>query len=196
MYTILTNNIYRYEIKKSKFITFLYKIDSFDDIEVYLEQIKKKYPDATHCCFAYIFDNVYRFSDDGEPSGTAGLPIMEVLRKNNLQHVLCVVIRYFGGIKLGSGGLTRAYSKCVREALIDNRIVELREGYLIRVFISYEEQKQFEYLVKDYEIVEKKFKDIIEYSLKIDRDFLKALERYHPDIITSILVQSNRVNFQ
>lgn len=191
MYSILKNSVSHYEIKRSKFITFLYKINNVHEIERYLFEIRQQYPGATHYCFAYILENEYRFSDDGEPSGTAGLPMMEILRKKELHNVLCVVVRYFGGIKLGAGGLTRTYSKCVREALNENSIIQLVDGYLIEVNVAYEENKKFEYLIRECEIVEKAFQDSIQYILKINKDFYCTLEKYQPRIIESILIKKN-----
>ena len=106
-----------YLIQKSKFITKMIKVHSNNEIEPILNKLKIQYPNATHYCYAYIIDNIKRFSDDGEPSGTAGLPILNVLDNNQLNYILCVVIRYFGGIKLGAGGLVRAYTKSVTNCL-------------------------------------------------------------------------------
>ena len=104
-------------INKSKFITVLTNINDINKIKEKLEDIKKTYKDATHYCYAYIINNHEKCSDNGEPSGTAGMPILNVLKQNNLTNILCVVIRYFGGIKLGAGGLIRAYSTSASEAL-------------------------------------------------------------------------------
>lgn len=120
--TILENNI-QAEIteKKSRFIANLFYVESTDEAEIRIKEIKKKYHDAKHNCFAYlIFEDgeIYKkFSDDGEPSGTAGAPMMEIIEKENLRNVLVVVTRYFGGILLGTGGLVRAYSDSLKEAL-------------------------------------------------------------------------------
>lgn len=107
-------------IQKSKFICDCFKVDSEKDALERLAGVKKKYPDATHHCYAYSvgLENVYkRHSDDGEPSGTAGMPILAVIEHNELRGVLAVVTRYFGGVKLGAGGLVRAYSKACSEAV-------------------------------------------------------------------------------
>lgn len=107
------------EIKKSKFITYIYPVENVSQVEEILESIRVKHNDATHVCFAYVIGspNVERASDDGEPDGTAGKPILDVIKKNNLEDVLVIVVRYFGGIKLGAGGLVRAYSSSVSEIL-------------------------------------------------------------------------------
>ncbi|MEG1646458.1 MAG: YigZ family protein [Clostridia bacterium] len=113
-------------IKKSTFICNLIKIENADDATLKLKQIKKKYADATHNCYGYIANEIateQRFSDDGEPQGTAGLPILEVLKKREVFKVLAVVTRYFGGVKLGASGLVSAYTKSVTEALAKAKIV-------------------------------------------------------------------------
>ncbi len=105
--------------KKSVFISSVFIIESTDAVDRILESIRKKYPDATHYCYAYVLNNgaIQRFSDDGEPSGTAGMPILNVINKLGITNVLVIVTRYFGGIKLGAGGLVRAYSQGAADAL-------------------------------------------------------------------------------
>lgn len=118
MYTI--NRNYRKEIliEKSRFICTLKKVSSEAEAQEFIKAVKKEFWDATHNCSAYIVDDLaQRSSDDGEPSGTAGIPMLEVLRKNRLVGTAAVVTRYFGGIKLGAGGLVRAYSGSVAGAL-------------------------------------------------------------------------------
>lgn len=107
-------------IEKSRFITESRHVESDEEAKAFVAELSKKYSDATHNCFAYISDelgNNLRFSDDGEPQGTAGMPMLEVLRAQNLRQVAVVVTRYFGGIKLGAGGLVRAYSGSVADNL-------------------------------------------------------------------------------
>ena len=107
------------EINKSKFIGILFPVVSQEDFKMQLQAINKEWPKATHYCYAYRINNLEKSNDDGEPSGTAGRPILEFLKANDLENVGLVVVRYFGGIKLGAGGLLRAYvdaCKAVREA--------------------------------------------------------------------------------
>lgn len=104
-------------IKKSKFITKLYEIDNTNCINEIIDDLKKEYKKATHICYAYIVNGQEKAVDDGEPSGTAGRPILNVLQKRKENNKLIVVIRYFGGIKLGAGGLVRAYTKSASEIL-------------------------------------------------------------------------------
>lgn len=100
--------------------------------------------------------------------------MMEVLNKRGLNHILCIVIRYFGGIKLGAGGLVRAYSKAVRDALDKVETIELVEGYLIRITTSYEEQKKYDYLFKD-KIIKKEFNDQVLYYIELEKEKINKL---------------------
>ena len=131
-------------IEKSKFITTSAHVEGEDAARAFIASISKEFADATHNCYAYICDstgNFLRFSDDGEPSGTAGMPMLEVLKAKKLVQVAVVVTRYFGGIKLGAGGLVRAYSGSVAENLNEAKLV------------SYEECAEGEYSV-DYSLAE------------------------------------------
>ena len=110
-------NSYTLEIKKSKFIALYYEVIEEQEIKTLLSDLKKEHKKARHLPYAYKIDNLIKKSDDKEPSGTAGLPILNIIDKNNLNHTLIVVIRYFGGIKLGAGGLIRAYSNAAREVI-------------------------------------------------------------------------------
>ena len=104
-------------IKKSKFITKLYKIDNVEEVNSILDNLKKEYKKATHICYAYSINGKEKAFDDGEPSHTAGLPILNIIHLKNLNNILIVVIRYFGGVKLGAGPLTRAYSNSASEVI-------------------------------------------------------------------------------
>jgi len=159
-------------IKKSKFITLTYNIDSIENVKNKLNELNEEYKDATHVCYAYIVNNEEKCSDNGEPSGTAGLPILNVLKKENLNNVLCVVIRYFGGIKLGAGGLVRAYSKACKESL---NIIELKKGYLIKITFDYTNENKINYLLNNSNIIEKKFNNQIVYTVKIKEEEFNIL---------------------
>lgn len=162
-------------INKSRFITLLIKINNLDEIEKNLKEIKKKYKDATHYCYAYIIGNKEKCSDNREPSGTAGMPILNVLKQNDLTNILCVVIRYFGGIKLGAGGLIRAYSTSASEALNKTNIVNLIKGYKIVIEFNYDNIKQINYLLKDIQI-KKEYGNTITYTFNIKEDSLNKIE--------------------
>ncbi len=124
------------EIKRSRFIATAKGELNQEEAEAFVKSIKKKYPDATHNCYAYVADelgNVARFSDDGEPGGTAGQPILDVIKKQGLVKTAVVVTRYFGGIKLGAGGLVGAYSEACADVLAISKIIEKKECK--RVFV-------------------------------------------------------------
>ena len=154
-------------IKKSKFITITYNINNIDEVKTKLNEISDIYKDATHICYAYIINNQEKCSDNGEPSGTAGMPILNVLKKENLNNVLCVVIRYFGCIKLGKGGLVRAYSKACKDSL---NIIELKKGYLIKIIFDYENVEKINYYLKNCNIISKEFLNKIVYLVNITID--------------------------
>lgn len=124
MYTIDKEYSNLIEIKKSKFITFAFPVETSSQIDDVLTMLSKEYRDATHICYAFVLSrpNLERACDNGEPDGTAGKPILDVIKKNNLQDILVVVIRYFGGIKLGAGGLLRAYSSSASEVIKQCRV--------------------------------------------------------------------------
>ena len=167
MYSILSKTTTLLEINKSKFYCELIPISSINEVTTIINNIKEEYKSATHYCYAYIFDNTKRFSDDGEPGGTAGMPILNVLEQNNLDHVLAVVIRYFGGIKLGAGGLVRAYTNSVSDTITNSKIIQLINGKKISIEFTYDNSKQIDYLLKDYDIENKEYNSNIKYIINI-----------------------------
>ena len=162
-------------IKKSKFITKLYFVTSEIEIKNILDENKNDYKDATHICYAYILNNVQRFNDDSEPSGTAGMPILNVLKNNNLNNVLCVVIRYFGGIKLGAGGLIRAYCSSVSEALNKTEIINVVNGKKIELTFSYDDIKKVNHILNDINIVDKQFDENVKYIIIVKEKNVNSL---------------------
>jgi uncharacterized YigZ family protein len=110
-------NEYTLEIKKSKFIGYYYQVESIEEIEIILENLKKEHKKAKHFPYAYKINGQIKKSDDKEPSGTAGMPILNIIDRNDLNYALIVIVRYFGGIKLGAGGLLRAYSNTAKECI-------------------------------------------------------------------------------
>src|SRR5574344_924252 len=141
MFTIKNNINSEIIINKSRFISFLFKVHNEDEVKKLLEETKKNYKDATHYCYSYIIDNTKRFNDNGEPSGTAGLPILNVLESNDLNYVLCIVVRYFGGIKLGAGGLVRAYTKSASECITKNNLNKLVLSKKVIISFNYDKVK-------------------------------------------------------
>lgn len=143
--------------KKSKFIANIMYIDKVEEAEAKLEEIRKKYYDARHNCYAYrVIDSnksiIDRSSDDGEPSGTAGSPMLNILKKEELCNVLVVVTRYFGGILLGTGGLVRAYSQATQDVIHKSRIILKQEGYEASIEIEYKDFEKLKYFCKVHEI--------------------------------------------
>lgn len=146
--TIKENVTQDIEEKRSKFIANAYYVENVDEAEKIIKMVKKQYYDANHNCYAYIVKAnqvVKRFSDDGEPNGTAGSPILNVLEKNKLYNVLIIVTRYFGGILLGTGGLIRAYTEAALKVLEKSNIVEQEIGYEVKVTINYQDIDKFRY---------------------------------------------------
>ena len=178
--------------KKSKFIANIFYISTIEEAEDVLEQIRKKYHDARHNCYAYRVlsgENVIdRSSDDGEPSGTAGAPMLNILKKENLCNILVVVTRYFGGILLGTGGLVRAYSQSTQEVIEKSNIILKKEGYVAIIEVEYKELEKLKYFCKKREIniidvdylenvsvkieFKKEEKEIFENKEKLNFDYL------------------------
>ena len=179
MYSIKNNNKYEETIKYSKFISLIYKVYTKEEVKEYLNKAKESYPSATHYCYAYVIDNDIKSSDDNEPSKTAGIPILNQIINNKLNYTLIVVVRYFGGIKLGVGPLTRAYAKVAREVITPNNIITLTKGYDINISFTYNDIKNIDYLLKDSHIINKTFKDTITYNVIISKDILDKLNNYN-----------------
>ena len=134
--------------KKSRFIATVRPVKSEEEASAFIAEIKKKYWNATHNCFAYVIGErreCVRCSDDGEPSGTAGAPMLNILNKNGFANVLIVVTRYFGGTLLGTGGLIRAYSEATLKVINESKIVKQKMGYEMKVVIPYKELEKFKY---------------------------------------------------
>lgn len=170
MNVIKDNSEYEETVKKSKFISFLYFVKSIDEVNNYLNELKTKYKDASHICYAYIVDNNVKYNDDKEPSKTAGFPILNVLKNNDLNYVLAVVVRYFGGIKLGSGNLLRTYLNVTNENLKKTGIKEykLKKEYIITC--NYDNVNYVNNVLKDEDIINKTFNNLITYEVLIDNE--------------------------
>lgn len=144
--TIKNDGICEEDIKKSRFICQLKRISTEDEGRQFIAEVKKEHYKATHSCSAMIVGEdalIKRSSDDGEPSGTAGVPMLTVLEKQGLTNVVAVVTRYFGGIKLGAGGLIRAYSGSVANALKEIGIVEVKEQEGLKITLTYPQYQVF-----------------------------------------------------
>ena len=154
--TITKQNKEEIAEKKSKFIANIFPVENINDAEKIIKDVKKEYFDARHNCIAYrIIDNeqlTERSSDDGEPSGTAGAPMLNILQKYELVNVLVIVTRYFGGILLGTGGLVRAYSESLQKVIESSNIIEKQIGFELKVTIEYNNFEIFKYYCKNNDI--------------------------------------------
>lgn len=179
-------------IKKSKFICHLYRVNDIENINNKIDYINNKYKDATHNCYAYICGNLKKMSDDKEPSGTAGMPMLNILEMNNLNNILVIVTRYFGGVKLGANGLVRAYADSVKEALNLVNIITLTKGYLVEIEFSYDKIKQIDYILKNNKIINKNFLTNITYKFESDMNIINELKPYilNYKIISTIMIEN------
>lgn len=171
MYTIHENVKNEIIIKNSRFITIIAKIKFKEEVDSILNQIKKDYPKATHYCYAYkIGETIKKAEDDGEPSSTAGLPMLNILEKEDITNVIAITVRYFGGIKLGASGLIRAYSKSVKEALKKAQTKELIKAVICDITFPYTKEKEINYKIPKEHILDKSYLETITYRIIIPKD--------------------------
>ena len=163
------------EIKKSRFICHAKRVYSEEEARDFITAIKKEHYKATHNCSAFIIgerSGIKRTSDDGEPSGTAGVPMLGVLENHNLTNVCVVVTRYFGGIKLGAGGLIRAYAGSVALAVKEIGIIEIKEQAGIAIQMSYAQYQEYSNFLKEYNLMEldTNFTDQVDTMIYVDKE--------------------------
>ena len=168
--------------KKSRFIADIFSVSSEEEALQILEKVKKKYWDARHHCWAYVIGDEQvqeRCSDDGEPSGTAGKPILEVIRGNEIHNVLIVVTRYFGGTLLGTGGLVRAYTQAAQEGIAASTIVTKTQGYKVKIQTDYTTLGKIQYLLgqKGIQIIDSVYQDNVEIFVYISKEEEILLQR-------------------
>ncbi|WP_336821880.1 YigZ family protein [Staphylococcus capitis] len=173
-------------INKSHFIAHIRPVQNEEDAKAFINEIKSSHKDATHNCSAYTIGsemNIQKANDDGEPSGTAGVPMLEILKKLEIHNACVVVTRYFGGIKLGGGGLIRAYSGAVRDVIYDIGRVELREAVPVTITISYNLTGKFEYELASapYMLRNQFYTDKVSYQIDVVKEdyeeFIQFLNR-------------------
>lgn len=186
--TIKEDYQHEIEIKKSRFICFLKRISSEEEAKEFIQQIKKEHWKANHNCSAFVLgerNEIQRSSDDGEPSGTAGVPILEVLKKNDLINVCAVVTRYFGGTKLGAGGLIRAYSGATAQAISTIGIVEGRLQQEIIVQIDYQNWGKLENFLTQEKIAvkETQFTEQVMPTCMVDESSVANFESQVTDLL-------------
>ncbi len=171
-----------YEEKKSRFIANVVPVSSEEDAMAFIDSIRKKYYDARHNCTAFIIGRnreLTRCSDDGEPSGTAGKPILEVLLSEGVTNVAVVVTRYFGGTLLGTGGLVRAYTQATKQGLADAGIATMRYGKELIIGIDYTDVGKVQYILgnRQIEIVQSRYTENVEFDIRIPAEAVGALTK-------------------
>ncbi len=172
--------------KKSEFISYVKRIETEDEAKAFIAQISSKHKDATHNVYAYILrgTEIARFSDDGEPSGTAGMPVLEVIKREGLVGVCVVVTRYFGGILLGAGGLVRAYAKAAKTGIDKAGVSEFVEHVQFKVSLMYADYEKVTKELGKYGCLlsDTEFTDKVTLTLSCEQPRLADFERYIADI--------------
>ena len=187
MKTIAKESQSEIKIKKSQFICRLFPTNTKAESKEIINKISDKFSDATHNCTAYITTDGEGYDDNGEPSGTAGKPMLNALRKNDLHNITAIVTRYFGGIKLGAGGLVRAYSKSVLEAIENSEIVEIELYDIYTINFEYINMKIIEQEIRDNNlvIINKDFSNKVSYDV---------ISKKNIDLINLFKQQQSKVN--
>ena len=179
---LLEGGVGEYEEKKSRFIATVRPCETEEEASAFIEEIKKKYWDARHNCSAYVIGTrgeLTRCSDDGEPSGTAGRPMLEVLLGSGVRNVAVVVTRYFGGTLLGTGGLVRAYTQATKEGLADAGIATMRYGKELTIGIDYTDVGKIQYILgsRQIEIAQSRYTENVEFDIRIPAEAVGALTK-------------------
>lgn len=199
MYRLKEESNHTIEIEKSKFITYLKKVFSEQEAKDYITSIQKLHPNATHHCYAFLIgehDEIQRSNDNGEPSGTAGIPMLESLRKNHMQDIVAVTVRYFGGIKLGAGGLIRAYSKSVSQALQHACITRKVHTKKYSLSFSYDLIGRIDYYFMQHQItiLDKAYESDVTYTYHTTLDITTDISeitsgKYLPQFIEEEIIE-------
>jgi len=186
VYCVKTEHTIEDNIKKSRFIATIFPCQDEQTAASHLKALHAAYPDASHIVYAYRLKTpqgfIYRFHDAGEPSGTAGKPIFQHLEGKDLIDVLLTVVRYFGGIKLGAGGLTRAYGNAAKRVIDEAELEPFIEMAVAKVALNYKQLQPFDYLLKKLHghIVEQQFAEQINIVLQLPADQLAILQQSFP----------------
>ncbi|MCC4327361.1 YigZ family protein [Limosilactobacillus reuteri] len=179
--TIASNTTYEQTIKKSRFICSIARVSSEEEAQQFIASIQTANKKATHNCFAYMIgdnDQIQRESDNGEPSGTAGIPILESLKLAKIHNVVAVVTRYFGGIKLGAGGLIRAYSNTTTEAIHQAGLVQRIKQAILKITVTYALHDPLLYYLKEnnLEVADEEYGVNVETSIYVNETDLKDVK--------------------
>ncbi|WHY91225.1 YigZ family protein [Neobacillus cucumis] len=182
-YTVKESGEHEIVIQKSRFIAHIKRVETEAAAQDFIQTIKKIHWDATHNCSAYLIgenDQIQKANDDGEPSGTAGVPILEVLKKKNLKDTAVVVTRYFGGIKLGAGGLIRAYGKATSEGILATGVVERKLMKVMHVTVDYTWLGKLENELRSsvYTIKEIHYLDTVEFEIFVEESEIEQFSTW------------------
>lgn len=193
MFSINNMYTYTYEVNKSKFIGNIFRVESEEDFTKKLDSLKEEYPKADHYCYAYRLLDTYKMSDDGEPGSTAGSPIYNVIESNELYNTAIVVIRYFGGTKLGAGGLVRAYTKAASNLIEKDRLNKLIPACQISMTINYDNINMVDAMLKNCnaEIISKEFEELVIYSAIVAKDDLDKIQNVNFEIVKDTMIEIN-----
>lgn len=169
MYRLKEDHMDEFEIKKSRFLCYLHRCNSEEEAKTFINKIKKEHPNARHHCYAFIIgeqNEIQRSNDDGEPAGTAGVPMLECLMKHQMQDIVAVTVRYFGGIKLGAGGLIRAYAKSVSHALESACLTRKQKMFVYTLHFPYHLIGKMDYLFRSHniEVSDKQYQEDTVYT--------------------------------
>ena len=175
--SIYKNSKIELEIKKSKFIGLTFFVDTEFEAQQIITKHFNMFSDATHVCYAYVLNNIEKCSDNGEPSGTAGKPMLEVIKKLELKNVLVIVVRYFGGIKLGAGGLNRAYSDCAKNALISSGKAEycLCDNFRFMFKLGIEDKMFNKFYLNQVTVIKKQYSNFAIYEVSVIKEHSQKL---------------------
>lgn len=191
-------------VSKSRFIAYCTRAESEEDALLFIQKIKKDHANATHNCSAYLIgaqNQIQKASDDGEPSGTAGIPILEVLKKQKLQDVVVVITRYFGGIKLGSGGLVRAYGKATTLGIASTGLVEKRLHERMSIIIDYTLLGKLENEIRNspYILHQINYNEAVEFIVDVEKTLFEDFEEWITNLTNGQVkftsVQSHFIDF-
>ncbi|RST77472.1 YigZ family protein [Siminovitchia acidinfaciens] len=185
--TVKTEGTHEINIQKSRFITHLKRAETEEEAQAFIQEIKKEHWNATHNCSAYMIgenDQIQKANDDGEPSGTAGVPMLEVLKKRNLKDTVVVVTRYFGGIKLGAGGLIRAYGRAVSEGLDAIGTVQRTLMTIMHVKVDYTWLGKLENEIRSsvYQLKEIHYADTVEIEVYVKEDQINEFQEWMTEL--------------
>lgn len=199
MYRIKEDSVSEMEIKKSRFLTYLHRTESEEDAKAFIQHIRRLHPNATHHCYAFLIgeqSEIRRSNDDGEPAGTAGVPMLECLDHHHMQDITAVTVRYFGGIKLGAGGLIRAYAKSVSNALQEAVIVEKRWMKRYQLHFDYALIGRMDHYFREQQltVLDKQYAEDVCYTYLCDHDNSEDIRsltngRYLPAFDTDVMTE-------